>query len=323
MIDEENDHAAARSGVFGWNAYYRLGDIYNWMDSLEEKYPEVKVIVGGTSYENREIKGVKVTYGEKNKDIFIESGIHAREWIAPATVTYILNEILTRSDPTFRALVESFNWYIFPSFNPDGYEYTHTTYRLWRKTRSPSGDGCFGADPNRNWKYMFNEGGSSGNPCSDTYRGSDWFSEIETKSMSEYITSISENIAVYLGFHSSGQMLLIPYGFTNANSAENLMEIGRAATNKLKERYGTQYTVGNIVDIIYVASGSSMDWVRGTFDTPYTYTYELRDTGRYGFLLPATQIIPTGEETLDSVVVIIDNVLKALDDKGSQDEDTP
>lgn len=53
-------------------------------------------------------------------------GIHAREWIAPATVTYILNELLTSSDPAVRDVAESYDWYIFPSVNPDGYEYTHT-----------------------------------------------------------------------------------------------------------------------------------------------------------------------------------------------------
>lgn len=48
-----------------------------------------------------------------------------------------------------------------------------------------------------------------------------------------------------------------------------------------------------------------MDWVKGTYQTPITYTYELRDTGRYGFALPADQIIPTGEETMDSFITIM------------------
>lgn len=48
-----------------------------------------------------------------------------------------------------------------------------------------------------------------------------------------------------------------------------------------------------------------MDWVKGTYGTRVTYTYELRDTGYYGFLLPPEQIIPSGEETLDSLVTIM------------------
>jgi len=49
-----------------------------------------------------------------------------------------------------------------------------------------------------------------------------------------------------------------------------------------------------------------MDWAVGVHrNIRIAYTYELRDTGRYGFLLPPNQIIPTGEETLDSVVTII------------------
>ena len=59
-------------------------------------------------------------------------------------------------------------------------------------------------------------------------------------------------------------------------------------------------------------SGVSMDWVRGVFDTPYTFTWELRDTGRYGFVLPASQIIDTAEETLNSAVVILQHAKQNL-----------
>lgn len=53
-----------------------------------------------------------------------------------------------------------------------------------------------------------------------------------------------------------------------------------------------------------------MDWVRGTYKTPITFTYELRDTGRYGFILPANQIIQTAEETLDSLVAMFQQAAK-------------
>jgi hypothetical protein len=63
------------------------------------------------------------------------------------------------------------------------------------------------------------------------------------------------------------------------------------------------------------ASGGSIDWVRGTLDTPYPYVWELRDTGRFGFLLPASQIIDTAEETLNSIIVILQHAKSRLQDK--------
>ena len=39
-----------------------------------------------------------------------------------------------------------------PVFNPDGYEFTFTGGRLWRKTRTPTTKPeCPGIDANRNW----------------------------------------------------------------------------------------------------------------------------------------------------------------------------
>lgn len=163
----EYSKVAPRSQSYGWTSYYELNETYNWLRSLAKKYPRiVEVINGGKSYEGSSIIGVKISYrSEKNrKGIFVEGGIHAREWISPATVTYITNELLTSDDPNIREIAEDYDWYIFPHTNPDGYEYTHTTNRLWRKTRSEQGL-CYGTDPNRNWDFHWNEVGASSNPC--------------------------------------------------------------------------------------------------------------------------------------------------------------
>lgn len=53
-----------------------------------------------------------------------------------------------------------------------------------------------------------------------------------------------------------------------------------------------------------------MDWVYGVVKTPLVYTYELRDKGRFGFLLPPNQIIPCGEETVDSFEALISQAEK-------------
>ena len=91
--------------------------------------------------------------------------------------------------------------------NPDGYLYTQTDNRLWRKTRSPNGNNCFGTDANRNFGFHWGTGGhskspmvykkkihliysgSSSDPCSDTYMGSSAFSEIETANMRDWLTA--------------------------------------------------------------------------------------------------------------------------------------
>lgn len=53
-----------------------------------------------------------------------------------------------------------------------------------------------------------------------------------------------------------------------------------------------------------IASGSTCDYIKGVYHKRLSFTYELRDQGRYGFVLPPEQIIPTGEETLDSLVAL-------------------
>jgi len=62
--------------------------------------------------------------------------------------------------------------------NPDGYNYTWTTDRMWRKNRTPSPDGpCIGTDLNRNSDVAWGTTGASSNTCSNTYAGVAPFSE--------------------------------------------------------------------------------------------------------------------------------------------------
>jgi murein tripeptide amidase MpaA len=53
-------------------------------------------------------------------------GIHAREWIAPATTTFLMNELVANYGAN-KELADSFDWYFLPVFNVDGYEHTFTT----------------------------------------------------------------------------------------------------------------------------------------------------------------------------------------------------
>lgn len=83
----------------------------------------------GQTYEKRDMKVIKLSYKAGNQGIYIDANIHAREWITSATVTWLLNELLTSEDARVRYIAENYDWFIVPVANPDGFVYTHTTVR--------------------------------------------------------------------------------------------------------------------------------------------------------------------------------------------------
>lgn len=72
-------------------------------------------------------------------------------------------------------------------------------------------DQCYEINVSNVKLHYFSEYGISTNPCNyQTYAGSQPFSEIETRTFSEYISNL-DNILAYIAFHSDAQMLLVPY----------------------------------------------------------------------------------------------------------------
>lgn len=151
--------------------------------------------------------------------------------------------------------------------------------------------------------------GISKNPCHDIFAGGSANSEAEVRSLANYIERIKD-LRLYISLHSYSQVLLLPYGHTAAvpDNNEDMQQIARDAVSALAKRYGTHYDYGNIQEIMYPASGSSVDWVRDKTKTELSFCYELRpsrENGRTGFELPPEEIIPTGEETMDSIEAMI------------------
>lgn len=76
-----------------------------------------------------------------------------------------------------------------------------------------------------------------------------------------------------------------------------LQTLAKGVASAIKSVYGTTYQYGPVCTTIYQATGSSVDYVNDVTKSKYTFTIELRDTGSYGFVLPASQILPTSVET--------------------------
>ncbi|XP_013107110.2 zinc carboxypeptidase [Stomoxys calcitrans] len=315
LIDEEQRAAdtTTDNDEFGWTRYYELEDIEKWLDGILAAHPDVtESFEIGKSYEGRTIRGIKISHKDGNPGIFIESNIHAREWITSASATWFINELLTSKDGPVVNLAENYDWYIIPVFNVDGFVYSHLKDRMWRKTRQPvKTSSCIGTDANRNFdSHWMENGGASNNPCSETYAGPEAFSEPEAKALADYVTSIQDKINIYISFHSYGQYLLSPYGHTKEEFPENyedLLTIGTAFSGAIKGlAYNTEYTHGSTAVVLYVASGSTVDWVFNELNVKVGYTIEFRDKGRYGFVLPPLQILPNCQELMAGMLALVD-----------------
>nr|CAD7259241.1 unnamed protein product [Timema shepardi]CAD7570359.1 unnamed protein product [Timema californicum] len=320
--------------------FFIVSDIDSYLDYLANTYTDIcQTEIIGKSSQGRDLKLLKVSTGGKGKPaIWIDGGmtqivyfslvtttpsslslriiqclsttsIHAREWISPATVTYILLHLVEFRDQ-HSELLDSVDWYILPLANPDGYEYSHSTDRLWRKTRSRVGGsrrgaGCYGVDPNRNWDFHWAPGSPS-DSCREDFSGPRAFSEPETRAMSEFILSRQVEIKVYLTVHSYSQMWLVPWGYKEEKPRDyyDMYTLAEKGVEALEAIRGTDYLLGTAAELLYTAPGGSDDWAKGVAGIKYSYSIELPDTGDYGFVLPANQIEPVGQETWAAVKAI-------------------
>jgi len=261
-------HTRALAGVPNagqFTKFLTLEEINSFIQFLANSYPNiVKVEQLGQSYERRPIYVVKVgsDTGRKKPSIWIDGGIHAREWIAVSTVTYMLNKLVTgyaANDARIKNLVDKADWYFVPVLNVDGYKFTHTTKRDWRKNRRPAArrGGCEGVDLNRNFDHSFGGAGTSPDSCSDSYRGAAAFSEPETQAVRDFVLRHASDLKAFITIHAYSQMWFYPYANARGSyptDIRDLIAVSQKAVKAFESVYGTKLTVGTPADILYPAA---------------------------------------------------------------------
>ncbi|KAL1022065.1 hypothetical protein UPYG_G00021760 [Umbra pygmaea] len=298
-----------------YTRYHNMTEISKWMEQMKRENPDVvSSLVYGQTYEKRNITLMKIGVSSTNrkKAIWMDCGIHAREWIAPAFCQYFVEEILRtyKTNSKLNEIVKNLDFYVTPVLNIDGYIYSwiNESTRLWRKSRSPGtgGSTCYGTDINRNFNANWGVVGVSTDCCEQTYCGTKALSETEAQAVTDMLVKMSGDILAFFTIHSYSQMILVPYGHPNisAPNYNELMKVGLGAAKAIKDVHGIDYTVGTPSEILYPFTGSSQDYAR-QIGIPLSFTFELRDQGEHGFLLPEDQIQPTCEEAYAGVQHII------------------
>jgi len=209
-------------------------------------------------------------------------------------------------DPNVSNLLATYDFWLIPVSNPDGYSWAWSNDRMWRKSRRPNpGSTCVGTDLNRNYDQMWGNAGASTSFCSETYRGSSPASDVETQHVQAALRQRGASLLVSIHFHTYGQLWLMPWGSVTTTGACNyaaddaaMLVVANAGANAVQATYGTTWARGNSCATIYPASGITMDYSKGVCGVKYTFTPELRGNS---FIVNANQIQPSYVEVWNGV----------------------
>lgn len=264
----------------------------------------------GGSVEGRPIWALRIGTGAADTTPMLINGTqHAREWISAMVTTCVADRIVHghAKDPQIRALLDNTTLWVVPVVNPDGYQYSWSSDRYWRKNRR----GTHGVDLNRNFAVAFGGAGSSSDRRSEIYRGEYAFSEPESAALRDLARR--ESIAVHIDFHSYGQLVLFPWTYTPAPAPgkERLVSVADGIVTAIAARWGTKYSPKSGA-ALYPAAGTMTDWMYGAADA-LSFTIELRPKGGSGFVLPPDQIRPTCDEGLAAVLELAKHGPSELD----------
>jgi carboxypeptidase T len=302
-------------------AYFRYGsmggfltytEVLQQIDSMSLLFPALiaaKDSIGATN-EGRAIYAVKISdqpgIDESTEpEVLFTALHHAREPQGMTTLIYYMWWLLENygSDPDATYLVNNREFWFIPVVNPDGYAYNHAIAPdgggMWRKNRRINIDSTFGVDLNRNYgpEYMWNSfnGGSSITPGSEVFRGNTPFSEPETQTIDRFLRS--KKINVCFNYHTYGNYLIYPWGFSSVESPDSLLFREWTYTMTDINRYATGTDMQTVQ---YSTRGNSDDYMYGDTSGGKLTTYAMTpEVGKTGFWPSQSEIYPLAEENLE------------------------
>jgi len=267
--------------IDGYECYATVEETYQQAQALAEQNPLLASWIDiGDSWakvnlgQGYDLMVLKITNSEIDKSkpiLFVHSSMHAREY-APAALNldfakWLLENYQTHADAKW--IVDNREVHLMLHMNPDGRKIAEQQVMQRKNVNENHCAGStVGVDLNRNFAQNWGStaNGSSGNECSEVYRGIAPESEPETQAVSNYIRSLYPDergeldtdaapinkSGLHIDIHSYGRLILWPNGHTEEPSGNDngFVHLG----NKLAwfNEYAPQQSIG-----LYATDGTS------------------------------------------------------------------
>lgn len=295
-------------GIPGYPCYRTVEETFQAAEDLVAAFPHLaswidvgdsweKLTPGGSpGYDmrvlrltNDSVTGTPPTGADGKPRLFVTAAIHAREYTTAELVTRFAEYLVANHgiDPDATWLLDEHEIHLMLHTNPDGRKHAETGLS-WRKNTNEdycgSTSSSRGADLNRNFEFQWGCcGGSSSDPCSNTYRGPAMGSEPEVQAVESYARAIfpdqrdpdlaaaapTDATGVYLDIHSYSELVLWPWGFTGAATGNGaaLQTLGRKLA--FFNGYAPDQAIG-----LYPTDGTTVDFAYGDLGVA-AYVFEL------------------------------------------------
>jgi murein tripeptide amidase MpaA len=222
--------------------YMSVGAVDGAIDSVCSSFPAMAkpIALPERSVEGRLVRAIKIA-SPGNPDtrtgVLFVGGVHARELINPETLVEFAYRLCaaysggtglafgpsTYGADAVKAVVDNLDIIVLPMANPDGRNYCLVPGGdpMWRKNRSQHpGLACKGADCNRNAGFLWSSGiGTSGDSCSEIFKGPSAFSEPETRNVRWLIDSFPR-LDCLIDVHSYSELVLYAWGDDETQSTD-------------------------------------------------------------------------------------------------------